>query len=1052
MNYFAKMKVINKMIKALTIFLSLFVVLFQINFLTPQSTFAQTTSNTQPVTIEVNNPKAENGKITAVLQINNPNSASFGDAYYTVKILSQEKTQIETKNGKETTIILPGELITYKTSEKFVLKESGSQNVDLNFDFGSNLSTGQYDVQIALFSATDSLLGSKTITIDLTGTGNNIQINKCVLVVNNIEYAPTIGPNVEPKGEIYAKCNVTNPSQNTLNVNSVTEYAVNSVANANNKQEFSPNSSITIEGGATKDIFISLPALETPQVYEGMTYLKDNQGSPVSAKVVFRWVVAGASSQIRSLTSDKESYKKGETAKVIIGADPSLDLFWKGGGPTKAVGQPSASQSASFAQPKLQGTPLQNPVIEIIIKDGNGKECGKAEKKVEGVKADQNTWPDQTLDVPISKNCENITVEAKVKNDGQVLASKELNYKKNAGETGISNMNRIIIGLIIIILVIAGAGAALWFIKKKNKKIPPPVTAALMLFIIGSLFLSGKIDLKDGFSFVSPAFAANQSIEVGTNEIVAYRPGQPCPGPNWFNQPQGSDGQGGCLLGIVSSYSWTTWHNLDTSNEITFGTDGKIRAHIAGQFTGRGCVNAQVGLIVRAYINGSQDGVSINGAGPRVEYQNLAAYGGGNGSPVDKNITIASTVNKCGPLDVRIEVIPFIDHAGRIASDKAEDRLLTEADVPGWKNITYMNRANCGGGGSCWATLQKQVDAGPCVQCGAECTNASDCAYAANGCSACLPKPGGVGGKTCQPPINCGHACASNLDCVDAINGCNSCLPNLNGQGSSCQTQPKCGTPCLNPASCEGAQNGCTSCINDGNGAKCGKCPAGMNYDPAAQKCVCPNPGETNPHKVCDGDKCLDVNSCGVTTCSQDKQCFAEEMCKCDGFDAVTLEYPSAKPFVFDAFAKVEGTDISKAIVEGIQFKMSESDKSNPNVGTIIAQSQVFPPQIVSQDASKVRYKATWSLTPPQVKANKTYRVFSEIKCKPKNKRRVANAADLNQFQSKVAGIATANAQENSGGIELAAEDDLQLRTLNLIKKKETDMCRFLIFEYNEGL
>jgi hypothetical protein len=178
---------------------------------------------------------------------------------------------------------------------------------------------------------------------------------------------------------------------------------------------------------------------------------------------------------------------------------------------------------------------------------------------------------------------------------------------------------------------------------------------------------------------------------------------------------------------------------------------------------------------------------------------------------------------------------------------------------------------------------------------------------------------------------------------------------------------------------------------------------------------------------------------------------FKEEMCSCDGFEATQLEYPSTKPFSFSAFAKVINGDIDKALVEGIQFKMSESDKANPNDGTIIAQSPMYTPDLVENTATKMRYKATWDLTPPAVKKGKVYRVFSEIKCKPKKITKITDASDPNQFQSKVAGISTVNAAEESPEA-ISAKDDLQLRTLNFIKKGQTDKCKFLFFEYDAGV
>ncbi len=1006
-------------------------------FLTASAVHSQ--SPVIPVSVDASNLNATGGKLSGTVSITNENPNAF-NAYITTKLISPESSQVENINDKPTTKVLPGSMIGYQKSDVFNLSANSSVDQKVELAYGVHNEPGKYEIQIAAFSSDGRLIGSKTTQIEIQGSGKLLIVNNCVIVVDGVEYAPTIGPNVAPTGSVSGKCSVTNLTSSPLTVFSEAEYAVDSVLN-NQSQLYISDITTTLNPNSTQEVHIPLPSLNIPQVYEAIAYFKDQNNSVASPQIIFRWVVSGESAKIRSVSVDNTSYQKGSIAKVTIGADPSMDLFWRGGGPVNGFVNGTASNSANYVRPELQGSPLTNPTILASIKDQNGNECGSVEQKVESDPT-KNIWPDQTIDVPINKDCENVIAEATVKNDGTVLATKELNLnpKSDGFRVGAGKMTFVYvlagIGLFAII-----AGIVIWIIRRK-KKLPPPVTTAIMIIAVsGGWLMSGT------------SVSAGLSASIKHDEVVAYRPGQPCPGPDWLGQPQGDDGNGGCLIGIVSSYSSTTFTALDTQNEIRY-ENGEIKAHIAGQFTGYGCVNAEIGLVVRAYVNNSQEGVSINGGGSKIVYTNLGAHGGGGGTPFDKNISIKSTINKCGPLDVRIEMVPFIKHVGIIASDKAEDQLLTEADVPGWKNVSYLNRKNCGGDASCWATLQKQIDAGPCVQCGATCSTNNDCLYAANGCTACLPAAGGAGGKTCQTPITCGHSCASNLDCVDALNGCTSCLPNLNGQGSSCQTQPNCGSPCINPASCEGAQNGCTSCITEPGGsaanAKCGTCPAGMVYDPIQLKCGCPNPGETNPHKICDGDKCLTVASCGVTTCSDDKACFAEEMCKCDGFEAVQLQYPSVNPFIFDAFAKVEGTDMTKAIVQGIKFKMYESDKTNTANATIIAESEMYTPDIVSSTGSKARYKARWTMTPPQIKAGKTYRVLAEIKCVPKKRSAVALLPD-NQYQSRVLGLVTeANAQEAPS--PSSDPNYLQLTTLNFIKKVETDACYSAGFEMQEGI
>jgi hypothetical protein len=82
-------------------------------------------------------------------------------------------------------------------------------------------------------------------------------------------------------------------------------------------------------------------------------------------------------------------------------------------------------------------------------------------------------------------------------------------------------------------------------------------------------------------------------------------------------------------------------------------------------------------------------------------------------------------------------------------------------------------------------------------------------------------------------------------------------------------------------------------------------------------------------------------------------------MCKCDGFNALNLKNPSSSQFEFESFAKVEGTDVSRAKVESMKFQIAKSSKNNPNTGTIVASSSDIVPEIVSTTDGKVRYRSS---------------------------------------------------------------------------------------------
>jgi hypothetical protein len=234
---------------------------------------------------------------------------------------------------------------------------------------------------------------------------------------------------------------------------------------------------------------------------------------------------------------------------------------------------------------------------------------------------------------------------------------------------------------------------------------------------------------------------------------------------------------------------------------------------------------------------------------------------------------------------------------------------------------------NCDGKTPCFTNLERDFSCGPPPACNQPCGTNFDCEGALNGCTQCRPNPEGQ--TVCQPPPPaCDAACASDRDCFGGLNGCTACV------AGQCRVPPACGVSCSRDDQCAGAvKDGCSVCAPGANGVK-----------------VCQEP-------------------------------FDDGACKCDGFNALNLQNPANSNFQFEAFAKVEGANVNKAGVKSIQFQMTKSTKSNPNAGTVIASSDLLTPQIVSSTTDKVRYKSTWSVTPPAYDPNGVYRVFANIKC-----------------------------------------------------------------------
>lgn len=194
-------------------------------------------------------------------------------------------------------------------------------------------------------------------------------------------------------------------------------------------------------------------------------------------------------------------------------------------------------------------------------------------------------------------------------------------------------------------------------------------------------------------------------------------------------------------------------------------------------------------------------------------------------------------------------------------------------------------------------------------------------------------------------------------------------------------------------------------------------------------------------------------------------------MCKCDGIIA-ELDYPNN--FKFEAFGKVEGADRAKAEIADITFRMTKDNQ-------VIARSNPITPT-KSEEGDKIRFKADWQTAPPQISQNSTYRVFADVRCKPK---RITSAdasktvTPVTQVPDPVSALPAPKglvfltdlinkafggngevkafndrmlAQLSTPAPSSQAGSNLQLRTLNFVKLMDTDNCRFVMFKFDESL
>lgn len=424
-------------------------------------------------------------------------------------------------------------------------------------------------------------------------------------------------------------------------------------------------------------------------------------------------------------------------------------------------------------------------------------------------------------------------------------------------------------------------------------------------------------------------------------------------------------------------------------------------------------------------------------------------------------------------------------------------------------------------GTSCLAPSPSPSPTPPPPVCGDACTTPADCQGIKDGCTLCVPKPGG-GGNICQPPPPpaCNSFCSDSKDCVGNKEGCVECVagqcrvpPACNvactkdGQcagakdgctacvGGVCKIPPACNVACTTPADCQGAKDGCTSCLpsDSGTGNVCRPTPACNVACTKDGQCAGAKDGCT----VCMGGVCKKPPSCG-TACTTKAECagakdgcseclegtctdYNDNMCKCDGMVA-DITYPSDS-FKFEAFGKVEGANVKKAEIADVTFRLTRDNQ-------VVAKSNPITPTVVENSANKLRVKAAWSTPPPPVVKGATYRVFADVRCKPK--KIVADAGEAfspnpnsqtiqaNQPQSQLKPpiglkliadvlnnlasnsndqIQSATTQATSrllsmfsGSTVNAQTNNLQLRTLNFVKLLDTDNCRFVMFKFDETL
>lgn len=1045
-----------------------------------KTVFAQDSSlQSQMINLKLEAIVSQGNAVSGSVTVINNSNKNFSEGYLVVSLLSPGTTTTLKSGGQDIAIQSPGQLIEFNKSEFFPVKPGDTITKPISLKYPPTIKTGQYNLIVEIKDKDGSSQGSISTKIDLTGSGDFLDVSQtsCKITVGDKAFNPTEGPNVSKDETAVLTCTVKNSLNHSVEAKPEVVYAVNSVAGDNaSATPLSLASVITVGAGQTGSVKVTIPKNLPPQVYEGMLFLVDNAGQRISANIPFRWIITGPSAVIRNLDLDRSYYKSGQVAKVSVLALPSVDLSWRGG---------SRPQNPGYSG--TAGTDLKNPKISLRILNSNNQLCGQKEEALPST-TQLISWKEKQIDIPITQECKNPKVEAAIYEEGITLPLATLTKGAVTTESDLQvaapKIGKDIpwIWLLAGLVIAAAAGFIFWRKRKKSPPAPPgsgaasnapsvttpssidkPITAGLIIAAMLGVFWAGQ----------NKTIFKNPFIVHAQQQFSSFQGGKQPVNNTDSNTKTLSVQRIDSRFGGTVPLAPTEWANVRDFAENGTGGDSSVVVSPdcrSAKITIRGtstsdfvCTNWASGIAIANFVDSQPATPSaltpLDQSEVLIPSLQISPSAFDNYSTYGPHILNIHQFNSSGPrganytlnfpnglsegthkLLIQAAASNLTSHlTGIDRYFSSFERLASTSAQPAASGSAVLDlNNNCGGNEPCFINLEREFSCGPIPACNQSCSDQKDCAYAPNGCTQCRPTPDGQ--NTCQPPPPaCNASCSSDKDCFGNKDGCSACV---NG---ACKVPPACNSSCTSDSDCSKAVDGCTACV----GGSCKTPPACGTSCTTKADCS----GVKNSCSECLEGTCTDFN---------------DNMCKCDGITA-DMTYPGGGNFKFETFGKVEGTDTKKAEIADITFRMTKDNQ-------VIAKSDPITPQIVETSDTKTRFKANWQTAPPAISKNSTYRVFADVRCKPKRITADAGAQPFSPapkqalslppkgleliintvnkiFSSpKLAGITTKVLAMFSTSTVQAQGTNLQLQTLNFVKLMDTDNCRFVMFKYDETL
>ena len=147
------------------------------------------------------------------------------------------------------------------------------------------------------------------------------------------------------------------------------------------------------------------------------------------------------------------------------------------------------------------------------------------------------------------------------------------------------------------------------------------------------------------------------------------------------------------------------------------------------------------------------------------------------------------------------------------------------------------------------------------------------------------------------------------------------------------------------------------------------------------------------------------------------------------------------QPISVEAFAKVEGADVSKAAVTGMLFRMYEGNPAAGRVNNLPYRADQPVTVVEPATSSLVRYRAEWTVS-PQLEIGKEYRLTATPRCEARtaaiqqNMQRVvlaerdANVGFFGQIINFFAGLFGRGSEIEDQGVQLVQEPSGPLQAI----------------------